>query len=62
MAVGRIGKLFDVQHSQGRVGNGLPKTALVLGRKAALSSSAVQSGSTKVNSMPMRFMVTANRL
>ena len=39
-----------------------PKTALVLGRKAALSSSSVQSGSTKVNSMPIRFMVTAKRL
>ena len=39
-----------------------PKTALVLGRKAASSSSGVQSGSTKVNSMPIRFMVTAKRL
>ena len=39
-----------------------PKTALVLGRKAASSSSSVQSGATKVNSTPMRFMVTAKRL
>ena len=39
-----------------------PNTALVLGRKAAFSSSSEHSGSTKVNSMPMRFMVTANRL
>ena len=39
-----------------------PNTALVLGRKAAFNSSSVQSGSTKVNSTPMRFMVTANRL
>ena len=39
-----------------------PNSALVLGWKAALSSSSVQSGSTKVNPIPMRFMVTANRL
>ena len=39
-----------------------PNTALVLGRKAACSSSSEQSGSTKVNSMPIFFMVTANRL
>ena len=39
-----------------------PKTALVLGRKAAFSSSSEQLGSTKVKSMPMRFMVTAKRL
>ena len=30
--------------------------------QAASSSSSVQSGSTKVKSMPIRFMVTANRL
>ena len=30
-----------------------PKTALVLGRKAAFSSSAVQSGETKVASTPI---------
>ena len=39
-----------------------PKTALVLGRKAAFSSSSEQLGSTKVNSMPIRFMVTEKRL
>ena len=39
-----------------------PNTALVFGRNAAASSSSVQSGETKVNSRPMRFMVTANRL
>ena len=37
-------------------------TALVLGRKAASSSSSVQSGATKVNSTPIRFIVTAKRL
>ena len=39
-----------------------PNTALVLGRKAAASSSSVQSGATKVNSTPIRFIVTAKRL
>ena len=39
-----------------------PNTALVLGRNAASSSSAVASGDTKVKSIPMRFMVTENRL
>ena len=39
-----------------------PKTARVSGRKAASSSASVQSGSTKVKSMPMRFIVTAKRL
>ena len=39
-----------------------PKTALVSGRKAASSSASVQSGSTKVKLMPMRFIVTAKRL
>ena len=39
-----------------------PNTALVLGRKAASSSSSVQSGEMKVKSTPMRFMVTAKRL
>ena len=39
-----------------------PKTALVFGRNAASNSSAVQSGETKVKSMPMRFIVTAKRL
>ena len=36
MAVGRIGKLFDVQHSQGRVGNGLPKNGLGIGPKGRI--------------------------
>ena len=39
-----------------------PNTALVLGRKAASSSSSLQSGEMKVKSTPMRFMVTAKRL
>ena len=39
-----------------------PNTALVLGWKAAFSSSSEQLGSTKVKSMPIRFMVTAKRL
>ena len=39
-----------------------PNTALVLGRKAASSSSSVQSGETKVNSIPIFFMVTEKRL
>ena len=39
-----------------------PKTARVLGRKAASSSSAVQSGETKVASMPILRMVTSMRL
>ena len=39
-----------------------PYMAFVLGRKAASSSSAEQSGSTNVTSTPMRFMVTAKRL
>ena len=37
-------------------------TTLVLGRKAAFSSSSVHSGSTKVASMPIFFMVTEMRL
>ena len=39
-----------------------PNTALVFGRKAASSSSAVQSGETNVKSMPIFFIVTAKRL
>ena len=39
-----------------------PKTALVLGRKAAFSSSSVQSGETKVTVMPIFAMVTEIRL
>ena len=39
-----------------------PKTAFVLGRKAASSSSSVQSGLTNVNSMPILRMVTWKRL
>ena len=39
-----------------------PKTAFVLGRKAASSSSSVQSGETKVTSMPILAMVTEIRL
>ena len=39
-----------------------PKTARVLGRKAASNSSAVQSGETKVASMPILRMVTSMRL
>ena len=39
-----------------------PNSSLVLGRKAALSSSSVQSGSTKVISMPIFAMVTLIRL
>ena len=39
-----------------------PKTSFVFSRKAASSSSSVQSGETKVVSMPMRFMVTEKRL
>ena len=39
-----------------------PNTALVLGRNAARSSSMVQSGERKVNSIPIFFMVTAKRL
>ena len=35
-----------------------PKTALVLGLKAAFSSSSEQSGETKVKSMPILRMVT----
>ena len=39
-----------------------PKTALVFGRKAALSSSSVQSGETKVASTPILRMVVSMRL
>ncbi len=39
-----------------------PKTHLVLGRKAASSSSALQSGATKVVSMPILAIVWASRL
>ena len=39
-----------------------PKTAFVLGRNAASSSSSEQSGETNVNSTPIFFMVTAKRL
>ena len=39
-----------------------PNTALVLGRKAASSSSSVQSGETKVTSIPIFAMVTEIRL
>ena len=39
-----------------------PKTAFVLGLNAAASSSSVQSGATKVKSMPIFFMVTEKRL
>ena len=39
-----------------------PKTAFVFSRKAAFSSSSVQSGETKVVSMPIRAMVTLIRL
>lgn len=62
MGVGGAGKLLNVQNNEGGVGDGLPNTALVLGWKAAFSSSSEQLGSTKVKSMPIRFMVTAKRL
>ena len=39
-----------------------PNTALVFGLNAASSSSYEQSGSTNVKSIPIRFIVTANRL
>ena len=39
-----------------------PKTARVLGRKAASSSSSVHSGETNVDSMPILAMVCAMRL
>ena len=39
-----------------------PYMAFVLGRKAASSSSGLQSGSTNVTSTPMRFIVTEKRL
>jgi hypothetical protein len=39
-----------------------PKTAFVLGRKAASSSAPETSGETKVKSMPILFIVTAKRL
>ena len=39
-----------------------PKTALVSGLNAAESSSSEQSGVTNVKSIPIRFIVTANRL
>ena len=39
-----------------------PKTHFVFGRKAASSSSSLHSGSTNVKSMPMRRIVTLNRL
>ena len=39
-----------------------PNTSFVFSLNAALSSSSVQSGSTNVTSMPMRFMVTEKRL
>ena len=39
-----------------------PNTALVLGRKAASSSSSVQVGDTKVTSIPILAMVTEIRL
>ena len=39
-----------------------PKTALVFSLKAAFNSSSVQSGSTKVTSTPIFFIVTARRL
>ena len=39
-----------------------PKTARVLGRNAASSSSSVQSGETNVLSMPILAMVWASRL
>ena len=39
-----------------------PNTTLVLGRKAASSSSSLHSGSTKVAVMPIFFMVTEMRL
>lgn len=38
------------------------KTALVLGLKAFCSVSSSASSSMKMHSMPMRFIVTANRL
>ena len=38
-----------------------PKTALVLGRKAAFSSSSEQSGDTKVKSIPIFRMRRARR-
>ena len=39
-----------------------PNTAFVFGRKALSSSSSLHVGETKVNSMPIRFIVCANRL
>ena len=39
-----------------------PNTTLVLGRNAAFNSSSVHSGSTKVASIPIFFMVTEIRL
>ena len=39
-----------------------PNTTLVLGRKAAFSSSSVHRGSTKVAVMPILAMVTEMRL
>jgi hypothetical protein len=39
-----------------------PKTAFVFGLNAFSNSSLPQSGETKVNSIPIRLMVTAKRL
>ena len=57
------GELFSIS-STVRAGLAMvsPNTAFVFGRNAAFSSSAEQSGSTKVHSTPMRFIVTENRL
>ncbi len=62
VGVGGLGEVLDIQHGQGGVGNGLTEHHLGVGRKAAFSSSSVHSGSTKVASMPIFFMVTEMRL
>ena len=56
-----MGKLFDLE-ADGYFYSRLQNTTLVLGRNAAFNSSSVHSGSTKVASIPIFFMVTEIRL
>lgn len=62
MRVCGVCKLFNVQHGQGRVGDGLAKDDFGVGLESGVSSSSLHSGSTKVAVMPIFFMVTEMRL
>jgi hypothetical protein len=62
VGVGGGGKCFNVQHRQGGVGDGLAEHRLGVGAEGCLQLAGGAVRVHKVNSMPMRFMVTAKRL